>query len=310
MTKVFLSLIYYGSYLVFPFIFLLIWQAQKRKVKSFEIYFLLILSLFFIWARFIEPNLLMVKNYNFTQDNKKTETLSDNLKIIIFSDIHIGIYNNERILERVVKKINELDADLVIIPGDFVYFPDKEKLNNYFSVLQKIKIPKIAVLGNHDYGKSREDVSKKIVVALEKSGVLMIDNKIKVLEIDNKKIEFTGLADLWVGDPNYSLMKESDNKNDDIKFKFLITHNPDSIYEFTNLTSTKKIDLMISGHTHAGQIRLPFIYKRMIPSEYKFDKGFYKINNTDLFITPGIGNVALPLRLFNLPEISVLKISF
>jgi len=282
---------------------LLLWQVKKKKRFSIEILFLLFVSLFFIWMRFLEPNLLLIKNYNFGDNNLKNQ-----LKIVVISDIHIGIYNKQILLERAVTKIKKIKPDLILIPGDFVYFADKNRMEDYFSSLKEINIPKLAVLGNHDYDKEGSEVSQIIKSSLEKNGVLMIDNKIKILEINGQKIEFIGLEDIWVASPDYSILARDDSS--DISFIFLLSHNPDSVYELEDVENNKKIDLMISGHTHAGQIRLPILYKKIIPSEYDFDKGFYNINNINLFVTPGIGNVALPFRLFNPPEISVINISY
>jgi len=303
MTKMFLGLIYYGSYFVFPFIFLLFWQVKKKKKFSVEILFLLFVSLFFVWMRFLEPNLLIVKNYNFGDKNLKNQ-----LKVVVISDIHVGVYNKKILLERAVTKIKKIKPDLILIPGDFVYFADKNKMDDYFSSLKEINVPKLAVLGNHDYDKEGSDISQIIKYSLEKNGVLMVDNKIKVLEINEQKIELIGLEDIWVASPDYSILAQ--DVSSDVSFRFLLSHNPDSVYELKDLENNKKIDLMISGHTHAGQIRLPIVYKKIIPSEYNFDKGFYNINNIDLFVTPGMGNVALPFRLFNPPEISVINISY
>jgi hypothetical protein len=299
----FLGLIYYGSYFVFPFIFLLFWQVKKKKKFSVEILFLLFVSLFFVWMRFLEPNLLIVKNYNFGDKNLKNQ-----LKVVVISDIHVGVYNKKILLERAVTKIKKIKPDLILIPGDFVYFADKNKMDDYFSSLKEINVPKLAVLGNHDYDKEGSDISQIIKYSLEKNGVLMVDNKIKVLEINEQKIELIGLEDIWVASPDYSILAQ--DVSSDVSFRFLLSHNPDSVYELKDLENNKKIDLMISGHTHAGQIRLPIVYKKIIPSEYNFDKGFYNINNIDLFVTPGMGNVALPFRLFNPPEISVINISY
>lgn len=310
MTEIILNLIYYSFYLLFPLLFLLLRQIYKKNKKNksmLEPIILLIVCVVLIWARFIEPNLLVVKNYNFTP-SISVNTYANNLKIAVLSDIHIGIYNNKKLLDKAVKKINKLDPDIVIMPGDFVYYANRNKLKENFSSLKDINAPKIAVLGNHDYGKGSDNISKLIKSSLELNGVLMLDNKTKLLEIKDQKVEFIGLEDLKTGNPDYSILTE---KSDNVDLRFLVSHNPDIIYHLnSNSEETKKIDLMIAGHTHAGQIRIPFLYKYIIPSNYNFDKGFYNINGIDLFITPGIGNVVLPLRLFNFPEISVLNINY
>lgn len=309
MAHILTNLIYYGSYLIFPLIFLLIWQVDKKKF-SLEIIFLLVIVFAFIWMRFLEPNLLVVKNYDFgdqEQDNK--------LKVVVFSDIHIGVYNKKILLERAVEKIKKIDPDLVLIPGDFVYQANLNKLESDFSCLTEIQAPKLAVLGNHDHSKRGNFLASAIIKSLEKNNVIVIDNQIKNLEIKRQKIEFVGLADIWTAEPDFSVVVKQDGEEENSSFRFLLSHNPDSIYnlneyELAENESRKKINLMISGHTHAGQVRLPFIYKQIIPSKYGFNKGFYNIKGTDIFVTPGIGNVVLPFRLFNPPEISVLNISY
>ena len=94
------------------------------------------------------------------------------------------------------------------------------------------------------------------------------------------------------------------NKINKEKLSIVLTHNPDSIYEFPKTD----VDLVIAGHTHGGQIRLPFIYKYAIPCKYDFDKGFYYLRNMNIFVSPGLGMVGLPFRFLMPPEIDVLNV--
>lgn len=307
LIKIFFTFLYYSFYLLFPFLAILIWKLYSVKKTSIEIIILIIIVFILIWARFIEPNFLINKNYNLTVNNNKK------LKIVVFSDLHLGVFNNSLLIKKAVKKINKINPDIVIIPGDFVYLIDKNDLYNNLSELKNINALKIATLGNHDYGKKSNNLSRDLNSTLESLGILMIDNEIKRININNSIVEFIGLGDFWVGSPDLSILK-NDDFNDRIDFRFLITHNPDSIYsvlEFEKSNkNTKKIDLMLSGHTHGGQIRIPFLYKHLVPSEYNFDRGFYNISGINLFITAGIGNVVLPMRLFNFPEISIINIEY
>lgn len=305
MNKFFVIIIYYGSYLIFPVIFFLVWQIQKRKKNLIELIILLIISIIFIWSRFIEPNIVIKKEYNLDISNTKNKTL----RVAVLSDVHVGVYNKKSLLNRAINKIKKTDIDLLIIPGDFVYAVNKNKLDSYFSSFANLSIAKIAVLGNHDYGKGPLNISKDIIRSLESNGVLMVDNEIKTLEINRDKIRIIGLADIWTGDPDYSVLDREKELEDQVDIRILVAHNPDTIFEF-DTEKNKEIDIMISGHTHAGQIRLPFVYKRMIPSKHQFDKGFYEVGGIDIFVTPGIGNVVLPLRLFNFPEVSILNLKY
>ncbi len=305
-TKIFFSIFYYSFFLLFPVLIFLIWKLFWGKKGKIEIIILILVALVLIWSRFVEPNFVVTKNYDFNLgDNQGRE-----LRVGVFSDIHLGVYNNEKILKKTVKKINQSQLDLVLIPGDFLYLAKKENLSNKLLSLKDIEIPKIAVLGNHDYGSGEKDVSRKLSSILESLGVLMIDNKTERIEIKGQEIDFIGLADLWTGNPDYSLLEKKEFA-DKAELSFLLSHNPDIIYEIDKMEKDiRKIDLMIAGHTHAGQIRLPFIYKYIIPTKHDFDKGFYNISDIDIFVTPGIGSVILPMRLFNFPEISIINIKY
>lgn len=325
-TKIFFIILYYSFYLLFVFIAILIWQLYKHRKRPIEIIFLLILLTILVWGRFIEPNYIKTKNYNFNSINK-TEIISEEnngdkqknkeIKIAVFSDLHLGVFNNNLILKKLVKKVNKIKPDLVIIPGDFIYFINRDKLKENFYPLSEIQATKIAILGNHDYGKRENDISRDLISTLESLGILMVDNKIKNLNINDSLIEIVGLADLWVGSPNYEILKKEEN-DQAIDLRLLITHNPDSIYEILdfeksselNQEELKKINLIISGHTHAGQIRIPFLYKYIIPTEHDHDRGFYNISGLNMFVTPGLGMVVLPMRLFNFPELSIININY
>jgi hypothetical protein len=306
-----LTIFYYSFYLLFLVLGFLVWRIMKTKKISIEIIFLLFLVLIIIWARFVEPRVIKIKNYDFnTAINTEEKVEIKKLKTVVISDLHLGAFQNKRIMKKLVKKINKLNPDVVLISGDFVYHIDKNKLSSSFSELQDIKVPKLAVLGNHDYGRGDNNISNEIITALESNGVLIVDNSIKTMSINNSIIKFSGLEDFWTGSPDYEILNKNDFKNE-IDLNILLAHNPDIVYQIENLNEDyKEIDLIVSGHTHAGQMRVPFLYKHIIPSAYNFDRGFYNISGLNVFVSSGIGMVVLPMRLFNFPEISVININY
>jgi uncharacterized protein len=302
----FLIIFYYSFLLLWPLLAFVIWSFLKGNKKPVELVILTLILLVLIWARFFEPSFLIEKKYIFL----KNEDNKNSLKVAVFSDVHVGVFAGKKQVERVVRKINKIDPDIVLIPGDFVYYADEKKIHHTLSPLKKIKAPKIAVLGNHDYEKRGSSLSVSIKSALESAGALVVDNKTKSLEVKNSMVEIIGIADLWTGMPDYSVLYKNENK-ENADLRILLTHNPDTAYEVIDLDKDiKDIDLLIAGHTHAGQIRIPFLYEHVIPTKHRFDRGFYNIEGLNVFVTPGIGNVVLPMRLFNFPEISVIDIKY
>ena len=286
-------LIYYLGYLICPLTVYLIWQYNNINKIIFSIG--IIFCLGFIYARFIESKILVRKKYqlNFGINCK--------IKIAVFADLHFGVFNRDGILKKIVKKINASDIDLVMIPGDFAYYITDRQINKYFEVLKEINIPIYAVMGNHDHGLTGNDVARKITAKLKEYGVKVIDDQMREIEVKNNKISIVGLSDYEYGKTNYSLIEETHKKD----LYIVLAHNPDAVYKFPN----SRPDLVISGHTHGGQVRIPFVYKLVLPSNYNFDRGFYDINNMKIFVTPGVGVCAMPFRFLIPPELDIIEIN-
>ncbi len=293
--------IYYICYLIFPFIILMAFFAGRSKNMRTRIFagVLLIISLVCAYMRFVEPKLLIVNNVEIKQS--VDQVINSELKIVVFADIHLGIFKNGVSLKRVVNKINKLSPDVVFMPGDFVYLINKGDIESEMAPLSDIKAPLYAVTGNHDAGIFGENISDELLFFLRKYNVRLIDNAIERIEINGNHFTIIGLSDLWGGEIDLDLL----NNVEESEYVIVLAHNPDTVYSFPK---NAHIDLVISGHTHGGQVRLPFFYKSTIPSNYGFNKGLYTIGDTTIYVTSGIGMVGLPFRLLIPPEIAVLKI--
>ncbi|MEA1963050.1 MAG: metallophosphoesterase [Patescibacteria group bacterium] len=249
----------------------------------------LITSLF-IYARFIERNIILTKT-------TKIET-GFSSKLIVAADFHLGVYKDINFLKRIVKKINKIkNADAVLIPGDFTYYAP-EDLETLFSPLKDIKFPTYAILGNHDSEQPGPPIQAELQKALENNGVIFLHNSSEIIK--NKNIKILGLGDKSAGEDDLSKINEF-KKSDNL---IVITHNPDTALEYKNSIP----DITISGHTHGGQIRIPFLYKYAIPCSGDFDQGLYETNYGKIFVTAGLGEVGLPMRLGIPPTIEVLKL--
>ena len=290
-------IIFYGSYLAIPFFIYLIFLLVKKKEKVYKnkvLFVLIILALIttvsFLYARFIEPQIILIKN-------TQIET-GFSAKFVVISDIHLGVYKGTHFLERIVEKINTIEqVDAVLIPGDFIYYP-QEDLEVLFSSLKQIKFPVYAVLGNHDTEESRQYIDEELQKALVENGVIFLSNSSAYIE--QKNIRILGLGDKWTDEDDISKIDKFTIEDNVV----VITHNPDTTLEYTNSIP----DLTVSGHTHGGQIRIPYLYKKVIPCVGDFDAGLYDVGENNVFVTAGVGEIGLPMRLGIPPTIEILEL--
>ena len=286
---------FYGSYLANPFLISLWyigrtpWGRESRRA----LWGVAVLTAIFIWARFFEPGLVIVRE---TDVDANFFEPGEEMRIGVIADLHVGIYKDESFVQEVVDRINELDIEYVFIPGDFIYEVGKGELDTLLNPLKNIQVPVYGVLGNHDFEPSWASGLDDLRNVLKNADVTLIDNKHVVLG----EVTLVGLGSRWFSQDDVSTL-DAFSEEDTI---IVLAHNPDTTLDYTNDIP----DITITGHTHCGQIRIPWLYKLVIPVEGDFDKGLTKEKHTQLYITCGVGEIGLPMRLFNPPVIDVLTI--
>ncbi len=288
--------IYYLSYLTFFILFLSAFLLFKKyTVLSFSLravlIFLILFSAVFIWSRFIEPQIITVKKIKLSQNPE--------IKVAVFSDTHIGAYKSPGFLKRVVDKVNNLKVDLILLPGDFIYFSNDTKSD--LAPLKNLKAKSIAVFGNHDIVQSGLRKKEEVKEALKNAGVEILENQ----ETSFKDWKIYALGEIWEDKADLEILKSLNSKK-----AIILLHNPDITLKYKDLDLDLKNTITIAGHTHCGQIRIPFIYKHVIPTKGDFPHGgLYDLNeNGKLVISCGTGEIGLPMRLFNPPQILLLEI--
>lgn len=253
--------------------------------------------LIFLYSFLVERNMIKVNQY--------TIFSSFEYKIALISDLHLGKWKDETYLTKVVKNINtqvsQNGIKAVFIAGDLTYHPKKiSDLERLFHPLSKISIPIFAVLGNHD-----EEDNPKLTEALKK---VLRKNKVKIVEgksivIPDTNIRLIGLADTWSNKNHISpFLDEFDEYEKNQKNFLVLTHNPDQTHYFPENSTA----ITLTGHTHGGQIRIPWIYKKVIPCSGPFDLGLITTEKGQVFTTSGMGEVDLPLRFLIPPEIAII----
>ncbi|GAA5417339.1 uncharacterized protein YpbG [Paraliobacillus ryukyuensis] len=230
--------------------------------------------------------------------------LSDgsSIKILQLTDIHNRIFGKDHL--PLINRIDELQPDIIVITGDLVDRKTTD-LTAMFRLIEKIvTINKHVyfVSGNHEWDNFKKD---RLMDGLVDRGVQLMDNTNIILDINHNKLQLAGVADYSTEHDNLSeamLGLQSEN------YTLLLSHAPDLV----NTLMNESIDLILSGHTHGGQIRIPFIGALVAPDQGYFpelDKGLYQWKPDHyLYIDSGLGTTKLPLRLFNQSQMSLLTI--
>lgn len=294
---------------------LILFLLVNLKGRGFSLPgFILLICTVLAWATifygsFIEPRSIVV-NQN-TIDLTKNPKVS--IRAVVISDFHVGPYKKTDFVEKVVARTLELKPDIILLGGDFVFSSADE--TKYLEPLKNLKAPLgvFAVLGNHDYNELnppipldvQNDKTRAIAIAdaLKSFGIKVLINKTEFITKNGRTIYLIGIDDIWTNRAEipYQVAPHP---------SVLLSHNPDIVAKAADIG----IDLLIAGHTHGGQIRLPFIGPvPAIPDELgrNFTHGLYNFGkNTQMYITNGIGEWGTRARLFNKPEIAILQIKF
>jgi uncharacterized protein len=222
------------------------------------------------------------------------------LRMIQFSDVHLGHHYNLANFSNVVSTINQLRPDVICFTGDLYDADHGHPSEECVPLLSALKATygKWAVLGNHDY---RSGVPHKIVQLLEESGFELLKNNNRILERNGQRIRIAGVDDVIFGEPDLQQALKGGNDKD---FTLLLAHEPD----YADTAALYPVDLQISGHSHGGQIRLPWLGPIVTTEKgQKYVQGLYKIKESRLqvYTNRGIGMTYLPVRFLCRPEITV-----
>jgi len=216
------------------------------------------------------------------------------------TDLHLGYLVSEAFIEEIVQRTNRLNVDVIVCTGDYVHERNTlAEIDKVWPILGKLtaKDGVYSVLGNHDHWAD----TLKSLYWLERSGQ-NIRHQSKAIYRGKQRIVIGGAGDFWGDKLNIDQAFAGSDEND---CRILLAHNPDSV----DSDFKTPLSLTLSGHTHGGQVVIPFWGPPRLPVENKrYSSGLITTPRTQLFISKGIGWAILPVRFNCYPEIAVLEL--
>ena len=229
----------------------------------------------------------------------------EGFRIVQFSDLHLEQYTEEFFVKEVIARVNALNADLLLVTGDFVSRGPLALEMSYAAasrcaeLLRGLTCPeRYGILGNHD-----TTVGGRIIRDhMENNGLPILVNQFVKIDRQGQHIFLSGLDDFSYGYPNLALgVPETPDAP-----VILMVHEPDFAIHIGAHRRGPLVDLVLSGHTHGGQIRIPGIRPLALPPFGKlFPHGHYQLGRLQLYVNRGIGTVGVPFRFNCPPEITV-----
>lgn len=253
----------------------------------------------YYYASRVEPQSVEVKELSLAMPRLTRDF--DGYKIALISDIHMDGWMTLERIRGIIDLLNDQDPDLVAIAGDYVSDTvryDSRDLSNALSLI-KAKDGVMAVLGNHDY-LANEKIVRRLI---SESGITELANDVYTLKRGESQLHIAGVDDFWQRKARLDLVME---KLPDEGAAVLLAHEPD----FADVSAaTGRFDLQLSGHSHGGQVQLPFWGPLVWPPYGRnYASGLYQVDGMIQYTNRGLGMLGPHVRLNCRPEITIINL--
>ena len=234
---------------------------MKKFIKILTI-FVIIITLIILYARYVGTSGLFTKEYKI--ETSDIASSFDGIKVVHFSDLHYLRVTNSDTLKNVVDEINLIDPDIVFFTGDLIdkdFSLSQVEEDNLTKLLDSVnsKYGKYAIIGNHDIVKEEEVLSR----IFTNSNFTLLKNSYDIIYGNgNDKLFIGGLDNYSYHSSDIDKTMEYFNSNEDISYKIILVHEADYV---DTILSKYDINLVLSGHSHNGQINIPFIKNLFLP---------------------------------------------
>lgn len=274
-------------------------MKNMRKV-GFRVLALLIV-LFIVLISNVLSGVWFTKLENVTIKTNKLEE-KQSIKLLQISDVH-----NKKVMDsnqQLIRLAQRAQPDAVVITGDLID-DNTQDLDSVYNLVEEIYAitPRVYfVTGNHEW---RGGLAEKLKTGLETRGIMVLDNKNDVVDMEDVSFNVCGVADWTSGNQKMGKALEGVDRS---LYTIMLAHDPWIIHDYKDYAP----DLTLSGHTHGGQIRLPGVGAVVAPGQElfpKLDKGIFDLNKSKfLYIDSGVGTSVFPIRFLNQSQITLITI--
>jgi uncharacterized protein len=221
--------------------------------------------------------------------------------IAFLTDLHLGPFISAEFIAGIVRTTKLLDPDIIVLGGDYSH-RDGKYIAPCFELLAHLSAPLgvFGVLGNHDYAHGHAETRE----GFRRAKITELTNRNTAVTLKGEKLILAGVDDMWYGKVQVAKALEGVTANDAV---IMLSHNPDVAETMTDT----RVGLMLSGHTHGGQIAIPGYGAPMVPSRYgrKYAHGLADGPTTQVYTSAGTGMSVLPVRANCRPEITVITLA-
>lgn len=263
---------------------------RKKYIKSAIV--LLIVIVLLLFCNFQNKHL---ETTHYTYETEQLGVDLDGYRIVQISDLHNAKFgkNNQKLVDR----IRECAPDMIVLTGDLVdsNHTNVDRVVQFVDEIVKI-CPVYYVTGNHEYWLDTSEY-EKLMDGLVSAGVVILDNQVVEISRGDAKFRLVGLDDKSLADGTLEALL-----SDEKELTVVLAHEPQYFARYAGTG----VDLVLSGHAHGGQFRLPFVGGIVAPDQGflpEYTAGEYYMNGTEMIVSRGLGNSVVPVRLFNYPEI-------
>ncbi len=283
-------------------------KPQRRRSGLRRAILIVIVLLIFAYP-FFEAFHLNVEEHTTSIQNLPSNL--KNLKVVFLSDIHQNRWDSQQRTDRIIKIVNGLSADLVLLGGD--YAMDAESAIRFFETLPLIqaRLGVYGILGNNDRSESITEL-RDLTQAMFAAGVTPLVNEVVRIKVGQAELCLAGVDDINEGHPDVAGVAAQVRADD---FVIFIGHSPDLLPDAVKAVDmdgkTHWFDLALFGHTHGGQITLfgkPLLAMFDPKSYFRYLSGWMTENRANILVSNGVGTVVVPMRLFAPAQIHLIRL--